>query len=243
MVDSRRGPVLSSPADYSYNGERHAAPQRGAGNSTALQQLAARQPLPALEDESIEADLLRDWCVGSFKRLHLAWEVPATPRTDAIGKEVCATAQNNDTDRWPRERMDIWTDRSGRVLAPNFKTELVEAINELYGWLPFAHDGKTDLTGNPYLFAPRGAGEFGERIVKGFNGDSAADLETISNDIVLILADRMNERFVKPAAPIVEYAVRAPSTVLKLGGEGAFTIEQRMALFLDRARGGPGAWA
>lgn len=40
----------------------------------------------------------------------------------------------------------------------------------------------------------------------------------------------------------LSYGVRAPSTLFKLGGPAAFEKEARLALFLDRARGGRGAW-
>lgn len=52
--------------------------------------------------------------------------------------------------------------------------------------------------------------------------------------------DEIKQRFDKQV--VMQYRMRAPGSLLHLGGKTAFEKEERLRLFLNRARGESGAW-
>ncbi|CAO1612654.1 unnamed protein product [Parajaminaea phylloscopi] len=233
--------ALTTTPAFSYAGRPHARPPQGSGNAS-LGSHRRRQPVPAPQDSSPEAKVLRQWGYGSFQRLHLAWDLATSPAQSARESDCTSTT----TGGWPRERTDAWTERASRESARAFNEEMVDSFNELYGWRPVSArqqggDGEPRADAGNYLFAPLGAGLFGERINHGFDDKSREALLQMGRSIRDEL-EREGRATSASQQPEIKYAVRAPSTVLKLGGPGAFTFEQRLELFLDRAAGGPGSW-
>lgn len=183
--------------------------------------------------------LLRTWCSGGLKVLKLCWDVP--PTTAAAPRVAGA-----DSGGWPQERRGAWTERSGKARV--FAAELVEAIAQLFGWHGQAHE----------------YAELASRIRRGWSDKERETLAALQLAVECELAcaasasshpdaaarqsaastttQREPDASDSIAAPL-EFAVRAPASLLKMDtGPAAFELEQRLALFLDRAAGGPGAW-
>jgi hypothetical protein len=183
--------------------------------------------------------LLRSWCGGGLKVLKLCWDVP--PASTASAPRVAGT----DSGGWPQERRGAWTERSGKARV--FAAELVEAIAQLFGWHGQAHE----------------YAELASRIRRGWSDKERETLAALQLAVECELAcaasanvlpdaaarqsgasgtQRQPDASDNIAAPL-EFAVRSPASLLKMDtGPAAFELEQRLALFLDRAAGGPGAW-
>lgn len=202
----------------------------------------------AWDVDDSNAELGRDWLDEDRRG-----SAPETVDTDGDTESTTAL----ETGGWPRERFGAWTERADRNATLKFKGELSEAIWQLYGWKPAPRMRKPDVSISSgsiekplrhdewYQFVADGSGQFGERIAAGYGEKERNDLhrlEEVSKQAQgRSKAESELERGEsKPSA--LRYAVRAPSTLLKLGGPGAFTRQIRLSLFLDRAAGGRGAW-
>lgn len=246
------GTSALAPAGYQHSGPRHAAPAKGAGNAhtTSRSSLTPVQHLP----DSEAAGVLRERVlVGHLDFLQFAWEpmandekraedVPWSERVRFSNGKSSDTAAA-DTGGWPREVRGAWTERSDRDLAPSFAVELRDAINSLYGWdapgieaagkfvarrdcLP---DNQQQNCLRNIAFSPDRAGELVERIKDGF--------KPVDKDNLHRMAALLDQ-----PAPTLQYGVRAPRSLVHLGGRVPFERQDRLALFEDRARGGKGAW-
>lgn len=251
----------STAPNFSYAGRPHAAPAYGAGNSSGSA-VTRSGPLSVLEDASDEAAILRSWGVGRFERLQLAWEAKGAPKAEDLpwARRARFTAVESTTadDKaadgkstaggfgggWPREARDVWTERSDRELVSTFQAELIECVQELYGWSAVAQPPRTEdapQSSLRYLFAPPNRGEYGPLIAS----DAGPSLQVVAQALSQITnrpVSTRNESTTNEDQKTLGFAVRAPSTLLKLGGAAAFEKEARIAYFLDRARGERGAW-
>lgn len=123
------------------------------------------------------------------------------------------------------------------------RSELVERITEGYGWAPA---GASNADGTDWLehyrFVKPGAGDMVDEVLRNEVGN---DLNRLAN-IEKAMAAKVRQRpgGAAFAGRKLRYAIRAPATVVKLGGaQAAISADARLALFLNRAQGGSGAWA
>ncbi|CAO1621259.1 unnamed protein product [Sympodiomycopsis kandeliae] len=217
-LNSNGGDPSHSSSSFTYTGRRHAAPERGSGlinqGDTHLSSTSVH------DDPSEEASLLRSWGVGSFQHFHIAWNPPSDTAAPTSADEELGTSSGG----WPKESHDVWTNtnlHNPQDVSDTFLAELQESLWELYGWssptnsslLPISDDGN-------YL----------SRIPLGFDRMDRERLESIQRK----LDSQTTTRIV--------YGVRPPANVFRLGGIGAFTREERLKLFIDRSKGGKGAW-
>lgn len=155
-----------------------------------------------------------------------------------------------DTGGWPREKKGAWTERSDRDLAPSFAVELRDAIAALYGWdapgieaagrmqTQIRESGKDDGRGRTNIvFSADGAGDFVQRIRLGLKDK---DREALGR-LQALLDERLAEQGLMKT-PRLHYGVKAPRSVVHLGGPAYFQLKQRIRLFEERARGGKGPW-
>lgn len=192
---------------------------------------------PIWSDYCEEAQLLRSWGIGSFERLHLAWALPPEQKRHPHRRDELLAGG------WPREAHDVWTDSSQRpyasddVVHDSFASELQDAIWSVFGWQgPLGN--KTQVRDDLHY----------DLLTVDPDDSRSRSLHRVINGDPLQI-DRMNDlraavrgRFPESRASL-QYGVRAPSTLIKLGGTtGAFTRAQRLELFWDRAMGGRGAW-
>lgn len=211
----------------------------------------AAEPLSLWRDPSDEAALLRSWGYGSFQRLHLVWGVDANQ--DASPSTSAPAADSGGG--WPAEAHDVWTDTTvpsatadGLAIddgtADSFAAELQDAIWGAFGWRGTQRDTHVPQQGDLHydLLSPHApsvdTGYF-ERIAQGYTDTDRSALTSLRarlrREMPQLTPFRCDE---------LQYGVRAPSTLMKLGGvKGAFTRRQRLELFFDRAYGGEGAWA
>lgn len=176
------------------------------------------RPYSVWEYWGLKVDVLKEWGFGQFRRLHLAW------------------GEGGDAE---------------------LARELQRAFEEVYGWHGCNGPEDAAVPGEDalqydLLDPRRDKARFKTNILKGYTSDDEHALELLDAKLFNEAEDRVWERVEELGEPYydnsmgkeVEYAIRAPSTVLQFGpGAGAFTKRQRLELFLDRAYGGEGAWA
>jgi hypothetical protein len=159
-----------------------------------------------------------------------------------------------DTGGWPRERKGAWTERSDRDLSPTFAAELRDAINSLYGWDAPGIEAAAKFSARKeslpkeegeklknVAFTSVGSGEMVEKIRKGVKEEDRERLERRANDIQSVL-NSQEDQLTSTSTPKLQYGVRAPRSLVHLGGKVPYSKAERLALFEDRARGGKGAW-
>lgn len=254
---SRDSYSASTTEDFSYTGRRHAAPSRGAGgvNAAMLGTAVGTEEIPPAvsiwQDDFPAAETLRSWGVGSFARLHLAWEVP--PNSDASLPGSTSNASSNATANggllaggWPRESRDVWTDRSetlplrlddvdpGRI-QDSFAREMQDEIWARFGWRPAdLNDARRGLDGLQYALVTRHEAESSQMAAAMPMGVTEEDRNALAR-----LREALRARDARGAAHLghvidtLQFGVRAPMTLVKLGGMGAFTKQQRLQLFLE----------
>lgn len=166
-----------------------------------------------------EAAVLQSWGFGQFRRLHLAWHTQDGEVDDA------------------------------------FSNELQGAVQDAFGWHGSKGPAQTVVAGQDdlrydLLDPTRDKAHFKRGVLDGYTQDDENALQSLRVKLSSEVEDARwrPDGYVEPDygdnhAAIV-YGIRAPSTLLELGGStGAFTKQQRLELFLDRAYGGQGAWA
>lgn len=122
---------------------------------------------------------------------------------------------------WPKERKDVWTERSEQDLNATFGAEIVEGMRQTHGWIgpPAAHCvWARDQLSASALEAHRQL----EQMLDG----ALSDLQDGQSRIITELG----------------FKTRLPSSFMRFEGEAAFDKSTRIALFLDSAAGGKGAW-
>jgi hypothetical protein len=262
-IESAFHPTAEGKVDdtYRHSGPRHAAPSRGAGHSGAQgDRTSTLVPVHQMRGDP-RADILREKLgVGRLDFVQFAWDPMSTgeKREEDVPPHqrvrYSAESQQDETGGWPREMRGAWTERSDRDVAPSFAVELRDAINSLYGWhtpgvepagrfvarkdaMPL-EDRKTAKN---VAFSPDSAGEMVSRMRNGYKqGDQAflANRQRALTALMQIRCECLNLDI--PCK--LQYGVRAPQSLIHLGGKAPFEPEDRLALFEDRARSGKGAW-
>ena len=256
---------VESVDSYSHNGPRHAAPTRNAGYRHQLGIASSSlTPVHHMRGDA-RADYLREEMgVGRLDFLQFAWDpmsisekreedIPAHQRArySALNQQNGgAEDPARDTGGWPRERRGAWTERSDRDVAPSFGVELRDAINALYGWhTPGIEAAGKFLARKETLsldelklaknvaFSPDHAVEMISRIRDGFREEDRLHLSEMQSK----LSNEMTRQGLEVPCKL-QYGIRAPQSLIHLGGKVPFEPEDRLALFEDRARGGKGAW-
>ncbi|UZJ51502.1 hypothetical protein CBS101457_000822 [Exobasidium rhododendri] len=170
--------------------------------------------------------------------------------------DVAPGHSTNDTGGWPRERRGAWTERSDRDLAPSFAVELRDAINSLYGWdAPDVEAAAKFCTRKRMMppeeqhnirnmaFSPDRAGDYVEKIKDGMREDDKGMLRVFQGILQKRYRDELGLNANEPIqVPDLQFGTRAPRSLIHLGGKVPYDMEDRLALFEDRARGGKGSW-
>lgn len=250
--NSRRGDNTTTTCDFTYSGPRHAAPSHGAGRSNGVS--CAGDATSVWEEETEHAKMLRKAGVGRFRRLEFAWDLPPKLLEAQLQANSDVSAGGQQRGGWPRESHDVWTQRNMHGRAQTFRSEFLEAVTDAYGWAPAGASRKPQREEakswlSQYRFVAPGAGHMVDTAASkpGSLGEYQQVLDFIEEQMSLHDQQRAPEHKKEQSTRIgrkLKYAMRAPSTVFKLGqSTAALDSETRLALFLDRAQGGPGSWA
>lgn len=265
-VEPQSGFTAKNEAEdtYRHTGPRHAAPSRNAGyrhqHGSILSSLI---PVHHMRGDA-RADFLREEMgIGRLDFLQFAWDPMSTSekreedvpphqraRYSALDQKDEASQAALDTGGWPRERRGAWTERSDRDVAPSFGVELRDAINALYGWHTpgietagkfVAHKETLPMEewklAKNVAFSPDYAVEMSSRIKNGFKEEDRLHLSEMQ--------DKLSREMTRQGLDVsckLQYGIRAPQSLVHLGGKVPFEPMDRLALFEDRARGGKGAW-
>lgn len=175
---------------------------------------------------------------------------------DKMSTQARGAPSSSDTGGWPREVKGAWTERSDRDLAPNFAVELRDAINALYGWDAPGIEAAAKFCARKamvskksrhllenFAFSPDFAGELVEKIKNGLKENDKVLLRNAKNFLNSEL--KLDHGITSSDLDIIsklQFGTRAPRSLIHLGGKVPYEMEDRMALFEDRARGGKGAW-
>lgn len=284
-ADGKEESHTSSTSTFTYSGPRHAAPTWGAGRHGSTGNNGSNVAISVHDEDSEEAQALRDLGVGGLKRLEFAWDLPPKILQEQLlrrERENGAESHGNSSTRrkedeqggWPREAHDVWTHRMDGGKTMTFRSEMHDAVTELYGWAPAdapprsSREEKKRWLGQ-YRFVDEESGSMVKEVASITKEPHKHFLEHIEREVPVEVerrrktaqGSRQREReynekqgrpergpLSSPPLPAVahrklKYAVRAPSTLLKLGdATAALDVDTRLALFLDRALGGPGAW-
>lgn len=241
---------------YSHSGPRHSAPIRNSHVNISRTR-SSLIPLQLMTGDKRAKYMLEVKGVRYLDFLQFAWDPmnASEKRAEDIPLHQRARYSNghgeyagvDETGGWPRERRGAWTERSDRDVAPSFEMELREAITSLYGWhapgIEPAAQFVTRVDALPLkerktffnvAFIPDGAGEMVQKMKFG--------LKEFDRKHLKFAAEELRQEGFNVADEDLQYGVRAPESLIHLGGKVPFEVEERLALFEDRARGGKGAW-
>lgn len=169
----------------------------------------------------------------------------------------------DETGGWPRERRGAWTERSEKSNSvDSFAAELREAIESLWGWhgdeveaagrycRKVEENGENKLAQNPY--ERNSAFSLNNDILSKDMIEGSPDLyqrEWAEMQKVISLIRRdiptcqlSHPKFASDDDNPLCFGIRAPRSLVHLGGKAAFSFHDRLRLFYDRAQGGKGAW-
>lgn len=272
-------------ASFQFDGPRHAAPSRGAGNVARLQ---STTNLVSIHKYAQRGDPIAQYMcnigVGQLDFLQLAWE-PMTGSKDMLESvqpwykrraDTVDTSQINGTDSkehgryhgmrdetggWPRERRGAWTERSEKSI-DSFGAEMREAIESQWGWhgreieaagrycRQLDEDLENGITQKPYernsAFSPDGDILSKEKIESNpdVHEKEIAEMQRVTALIRQKFpdCDLSHPNFTNNNESPLCFGIRAPRSLVHLGGKAPFTYHDRLQLFYDRANGGKGAW-
>lgn len=269
-------------ASFQFDGPRHAAPSRGAGNLSRLQSTSNLVPIHKLAQQGDPvAKYMFEIGVGQLAFFQLAWE-PMTGSKEMLNSvqpwykrkaDYDGKSQNDETDSreagadhgmrddtggWPRERRGAWTERSERTI-DSFGAELRDAIESMWGW----HGHEIEAAGRYCKQLEEGGTEnapFQRNSAFSPNADILSK-ETIEANPDLYKRESVEMRkviaLIKERVPTCElshpqfaandgsplcFGIRAPRSLVHLGGKASLTYHDRLLLFYDRANGGKGPW-
>jgi len=179
-------------------------------------------PVQRLKDNIWTRCLRTKIAVGHLEFLHFAWQ--------------------------PRDSLGIKKDETNSPLAIDLRT----LVTQKYGWnAPNIEAASTFVARKYFLpskdrdkisnhaFSPEESVPYYPNIKRGFNDKARGQLQSHRNLMMRYVAEENNEL---DRVPYLQNGIRAPKSLLELGGRIAFTRQERLTLFQDRARGGKGAW-
>jgi hypothetical protein len=202
----------------------------------------------AWEPMSSSSDVSNVICAPWYRR-QTGEAVCQSERTEDTSVSI-ADGLSSDSGGWPLEMRGAWAERSEKKSAlAAFTHELRDAIHSLYGW---------QSTKTTFDYAVRGgakckrnvafsAEHSGLMVEAAQAGISQQDEDELRHLAVLVKANvpdwrRNHPEWAEDDVDFLRFGIRAPQTLLRLGGKAAFTSDDRLRLFEDRARDGPGGW-
>lgn len=196
-------------------------------------QLGARQPggyNPRQEpliwvDSSEEARMLRSFGVGTFEQFQVAWDLPLVPAKEQRRPSSSCSMDGEAPSAFNSKIQGAVTNSIGWYGERVGKTRVKDGLH---------FDVLTPASSNEPHRPGYTMGEYGMDIRGGRCGLDSAFLTHLQTLVHARCWQSQGK---------LKYVCRAPSTVLELGKKvGAFTQEQRLRLFYDRAAGGRGSW-
>ncbi|PWN33651.1 uncharacterized protein FA14DRAFT_64251 [Meira miltonrushii] len=167
----------------------------------------------------------------------------------------------DETGGWPRERRGAWTERSEKSI-DSFGAEMREAIESQWGW----HGDGIEAAGRYCRQSEENIEDGTTRDPFERNSAFTPDGDTLSKEKIESRPDLYNSEiaemqkvtalirqkfpncnlshpnFANDSESPLCFGIRAPRSLVHLGGKASFTYHDRLRLFYDRANGGKGAW-
>lgn len=237
--------LSQASAKYRHTGPRHAAPARGAGNLLHLKRIPGLVPVSQLINDPV-AKKLHEIGVGQLHFVQLAWK--PMPNSAGESADKVAKPSTEETGGWPRERRGAWTERTEKHSQDSaFAAELQEAIDLNWGWAAPGVQSAYEHCKGFHYGAPKEqnsafshGGMLSESAQLGQIGENAATLDAVHNFLSKCVPKWRQDQI--DGGPLARYGIRAPLSLLHLGGLAALTMQNRLRVFENRVCGGQGPW-